>query len=46
MGIKWCLNGLMVYQLAFNEDVCSAYLSKKHHYLSDSSTADLKQDLI
>lgn len=36
MEIKQCLNGLMVYQPAFNEDVCAA---KAQSSLKDSSKA-------
>lgn len=34
MEIKPCLNGLMVYQPAFNEDVCMADFIVKHNLLS------------
>lgn len=34
MEIKLCLNGLMVYQPAFNEDVCVADFIVKHNHLS------------
>lgn len=34
MEIMQCLNGLMVYQPAFNEDVCAADFIVKHNHLS------------
>lgn len=34
MEIKQCLNGLMVYQPAFNEDMCVADFIVKHNHLS------------